>query len=79
MAQADPGLGQTGLSDPTQFVGFHGDAVLPKSILLKHNGLHIELVLNRTHPIGKDDPAGLADVVVESAITTIMDLRLIHI
>ena len=68
-----PGLGQTGLADTTQFVGFHGDAVLPKSILLKHNGLHIELVLDRTHPIGKDDPAGLADVMVESAITTIMD------
>ena len=68
-----PGLGQTGLADPTQFVGFHGDAVLPQAILLQHNGLHIELVLDRTHAIGRDDPAGLADVVVESAITTIMD------
>jgi len=68
-----PGLGQTGLADTTQFVGFHGDAVLPQAILLKHNGLHIELVLDRTHAIGKDDPAGLADVMVESAITTIMD------
>ncbi len=68
-----PGLGQTGLSDPTQFVGFHGDAVLPHSILLQHNGLHIELVLDRTHAIGRDDPAGLADVLMESAVTTIMD------
>ncbi len=68
-----PGLGQTGLADPAQFVGFHGDAVLPKAILLQHNGLHIELVLDRTHAIGRDDQAGLADVLMESAITTIMD------
>ncbi len=68
-----PGLGQTGLATPAQFVGFHGDAVLPKSILLQHNGLHIELVLDRTHPIGKDDQSGLADVLMESAVTTIMD------
>ena len=68
-----PGQGQTGLANPAQFVGYRGDIVLPKSILLQHNGLHIELVLDRSHPIGATDQAGLADVVMESAVTTIMD------
>ncbi|MDQ0464972.1 malate synthase [Caulobacter ginsengisoli] len=52
------------------FVGTAGD-----NILLRHNGLHIELVIDRGHSIGKDDPAGLADVVLESALTTIVDLE----
>jgi malate synthase len=58
------------LVDPAQLVGRNGD-----TLLLRHHGLHIELVINRTHPIGRDDPAGLADVILESAITTICDLE----
>ena len=58
------------LADPDQLVGRAGD-----NLLLRHSGLHIELVIDRAHPIGKDDPAGLADVVLESALTTIADLE----
>jgi len=46
-----------------------------RSLLLRHNGLHIEIVVDREHPIGRDDPAGIADVILESAITTIADLE----
>ena len=62
-----------GLADPARFVGYLGAAEAPSSVLLRHNGLHLELCIDRTHPIGRGDPAGLADVVMESAITTIMD------
>ena len=58
------------LADPAQLVGRAGD-----NVLLRHNGLHIELVIDRAHPIGRDDPAGLADVILESALTTICDLE----
>lgn len=61
------------LRDPRTLVGYTGDAAAPKTILLIHNGLHLEIVINRAHPIGKDDPAGVADVIAEAAITTIMD------
>ena len=63
------------LADPAAFVGYRGDPGAPSAILLRHNGLHIELVLDRGHPIGAGDPAGLADVVLESALTTIVDLE----
>ncbi len=62
--------GTPDLADPAQLVGYAGD-----TILLRHNGLHIELVIDREHPIGRTDPAGLADVVLESALTTIADLE----
>ncbi|MES3057455.1 malate synthase G [Sphingomonas faeni] len=58
------------LAEPSQLVGHAGD-----NILLRHNGLHIELVIDSQHPIGRDDPANLADVVLESALSTIADLE----
>ncbi|MEM9138930.1 MAG: malate synthase G [Pseudomonadota bacterium] len=63
------------LADPGQFAGYRGDASAPSAILLKKNHLHMELTINRDHPIGAKDPAGVADVVMESAITTIIDLE----
>ncbi|HEY4075944.1 MAG TPA: malate synthase G [Rhizomicrobium sp.] len=61
------------LKDPSQFKGYVGDAAAPSIILLAHNNLHIEVHVDRGHLIGKTDQAGIADVVLESAITTIMD------
>ncbi len=63
------------LKDPAAFAGYRGDKDAPSTILLKHNGLHVELVIDAGHPIGKDDPAGLADVILESALSTIVDLE----
>ncbi|UAK25899.1 malate synthase G [Sphingomonas nostoxanthinifaciens] len=62
--------GVPALADPGQFVGMAGE-----QLLLRHNGLHIQLVIDRDHPIGRDDPAGLADVELEAALTTIADLE----
>ncbi len=61
------------LSNPAQFVGYQGEATAPASVLLKRNGLHVDIVVNREHPIGLTDAAGIADVVMESAMTTICD------
>ncbi len=63
----------TGLRDPAQFAGYLGVAATPSQILFKKNGLHIELLIDATTPIGSEDPANISDVWLESAVTTIMD------
>jgi malate synthase len=63
------------LADPSQFVGYRGEPGSPQAVLLRHHGLHIELLLDRKHAVGKSDPAGLADVMMEAALTTIIDFE----
>ena len=70
VAQRD---GSATLADPEQLVGFTGDDTKPDSILLVHNGLHAEIQIDPTHPVGQTDPAGVKDVCLEAALTTIQD------
>lgn len=63
------------LANPSQFAGYRGDPGNPQAVLLRHHGLHIELALDRNHPIGRTDPAGLADIELEAALTTIVDFE----
>ena len=62
-----------GLSDATQFVGFGGDGAAPTSVLLRNNGLHLIVEIDANSPIGSTDLAGIADIRLEAAISTIMD------
>ncbi len=65
--------GEIALKNPAQFIGYKGDAKQPSAILLKHNNLHAEIVIDRQSQIGSDDKAGISDIILESAISTIMD------
>lgn len=62
-----------GLKDADKFIGYNGEEANPTSILLKNNGLHIDIQIDDNHPIGKTDAASVKDVVIESAVTSIMD------
>ncbi|MBD9400215.1 malate synthase G [Comamonas sp. CMM02] len=65
----------TGLKEADKFIGYQGDATAPTSVLLKNHGLHIDIIVNPATPIGQSDAAGVADVVVEAAVSTILDLE----
>jgi malate synthase len=67
--------GATGLADPAQYVGHRGDPTAPAAVLLVHHGLHVEIQVDSEHAIGRDDAAGVKDVVLEAAVSTIMDLE----
>jgi malate synthase len=67
--------GATGLRTASGFVGFQGPAGAPKLLLLRHHGLHVELHVDRDHPVGRTDRAGISDLELESALSTIQDLE----
>ncbi len=66
---------ETDLADPQTFAGFRGEHERPTALLLRHNGLHAEIVVDRATPVGATDPAGISDVILEAALSTIMDME----
>ncbi|NND82807.1 MAG: malate synthase G [Gammaproteobacteria bacterium] len=73
--QVQQGGDVSALTDPDQFVGYQGAAQHPSSILLAHHGLHVAIEIDREHPIGKTDAAGIKDLTMEAAVTTIQDFE----
>ena len=69
------GGASTTLADARQFVGYTGDAKAPASVLFVHNGLHLDLQIDKSTPIGRTDPAGVSDLIAEAALSTILDLE----
>jgi malate synthase len=75
LAVALKGGTTVGLANPAQFVGFQGEMASPSGVLLSHHGLHLDIRVDRSHPIGATDPAGVSDLLLEAALSTILDLE----